>query len=157
MLLAKFYGRPESNFPKLVHQRPKTPKQKKGGGGNRTRKKKGCVERIAPRCTLSQNGYGDLLHVQNGYNAQFLRAYPDRKPCATLPWSKPKPALPLFFFFSLALNRKRPFLFHFWVFWLCFFGGVCLIFLAKNCLRFSICACHPCAGAMLIFSVSFQF
>ena len=24
-------------------------------------------------------------------------------------------------------------------------------------LRFSICACHPCAGAMLIFSVSFQF
>ena len=22
---------------------------------------------------------------------------------------------------------------------------------------FSICACHPCAGAMLIFSVSFQF
>jgi hypothetical protein len=28
---------------------------------------------------------------------------------------------------------------------------------AKNCLHFSICACHPCAGAMLIFSVSFQF
>ena len=27
----------------------------------------------------------------------------------------------------------------------------------KNCVRFSICACHPCAGAMLIFSVSFQF
>ena len=27
----------------------------------------------------------------------------------------------------------------------------------KNCLHFSICACHPCAGAMLIFSVSFQF
>ena len=26
-----------------------------------------------------------------------------------------------------------------------------------NCLHFSICACHPCAGAMLIFSVSFQF
>ena len=26
----------------------------------------------------------------------------------------------------------------------------------KNCLHFSICACHPCAGAMLIFSVSFQ-
>ena len=25
------------------------------------------------------------------------------------------------------------------------------------CLHFSICACHPCAGAMLIFSVSFQF
>ena len=24
-------------------------------------------------------------------------------------------------------------------------------------LHFSICACHPCAGAMLIFSVSFQF
>ena len=23
--------------------------------------------------------------------------------------------------------------------------------------QFSICACHPCAGAMLIFSVSFQF
>ena len=23
-------------------------------------------------------------------------------------------------------------------------------------LHFSICACHPCAGAMLIFSVSFQ-
>ena len=28
---------------------------------------------------------------------------------------------------------------------------------AKNWLHFSICACHPCAGAMLIFSVSFQF
>ena len=27
----------------------------------------------------------------------------------------------------------------------------------KKCLHFSICACHPCAGAMLIFSVSFQF
>ena len=27
----------------------------------------------------------------------------------------------------------------------------------KNQLHFSICACHPCAGAMLIFSVSFQF
>ena len=24
-------------------------------------------------------------------------------------------------------------------------------------IHFSICACHPCAGAMLIFSVSFQF
>ncbi len=29
--------------------------------------------------------------------------------------------------------------------------------LSKNCLHFSICACHPCAGAMLILSVSFQF
>ena len=28
---------------------------------------------------------------------------------------------------------------------------------AKNHLHFSICACHPCAGAMLIFSVLFQF
>ena len=28
---------------------------------------------------------------------------------------------------------------------------------AKKCDTFSICACHPCAGAMLIFSVSFQF
>ena len=27
----------------------------------------------------------------------------------------------------------------------------------NNCLHFSMCACHPCAGAMLIFSVSFQF
>ena len=27
----------------------------------------------------------------------------------------------------------------------------------KNVIHFSICACHPCAGAMLIFSVSFQF
>ena len=26
-----------------------------------------------------------------------------------------------------------------------------------NCLHFSSCACHPCAGAMLIFSASFQF
>ena len=25
------------------------------------------------------------------------------------------------------------------------------------CLHFSICACHPCAGAMLIFFLSFQF
>ena len=29
--------------------------------------------------------------------------------------------------------------------------------LSKDCVHFSICACHPCAGAMLIFSVSFQF
>ena len=28
---------------------------------------------------------------------------------------------------------------------------------ANKCLHFSICPCHPCAGAMLIFSVSFQF
>ena len=28
---------------------------------------------------------------------------------------------------------------------------------AKNLLHFSTCACHPCAGAMLIFSVSCQF
>ena len=27
----------------------------------------------------------------------------------------------------------------------------------KNFVHFPICACHPCAGAMLIFSVSFQF
>ncbi len=27
----------------------------------------------------------------------------------------------------------------------------------KNLDHFSICACHPCAGAMLIFFVSFQF
>ena len=26
----------------------------------------------------------------------------------------------------------------------------------NNCLHFSICACHPCAVAMLVFSVSFQ-
>ena len=26
----------------------------------------------------------------------------------------------------------------------------------ENCLLFSMCACHPCAGAMLIFSVSLQ-
>ena len=29
--------------------------------------------------------------------------------------------------------------------------------IGKNVIHFSICACHPCAGAMLIFSVSFQF
>ena len=28
---------------------------------------------------------------------------------------------------------------------------------AGNCLHFSMCACHPCAVAMLIFSASFQF
>ena len=27
----------------------------------------------------------------------------------------------------------------------------------KNLIHFPICACHPCAGAMLIFSASFQF
>ena len=31
------------------------------------------------------------------------------------------------------------------------------VLFGKNCLHVSICACHPCAGAMLIFSVSFQF
>ena len=28
--------------------------------------------------------------------------------------------------------------------------------LLKKCLHFSICACHPCAGAILIFSASLQ-
>ena len=28
---------------------------------------------------------------------------------------------------------------------------------SENLVHFSICTCHPCAGAMLIFSVSFQF
>ena len=28
--------------------------------------------------------------------------------------------------------------------------------LLNKCLHLSICACHPCAGAMLTFSVSFQ-
>ena len=32
--------------------------------------------------------------------------------------------------------------------------GVQFVF---NMVHFSICACHPCAEAMLIFSVSFQF
>ena len=41
-----------------------------------------------------------------------------------------------------------------------FYSIYIYIFILKkeiNCLHFSICACHPCAGAMLIFSVSFQF
>ena len=29
--------------------------------------------------------------------------------------------------------------------------------IVKNLVHFSICACHPCAGAMLISSASFQF
>jgi hypothetical protein len=34
--------------------------QMTASGFERTREqKKGCVERIAPRCTLSQNGYGN--------------------------------------------------------------------------------------------------
>ena len=40
------------------------------------------------------------------------------------------------------------------------FSAICALpasYPKKNCVRFSICACHPCAGAMLIFSVSFQF
>ena len=31
-----------------------------------------------------------------------------------------------------------------------------LLHVRENCLHFSSCACHPCAGAVLIFSVSFQ-
>ena len=31
------------------------------------------------------------------------------------------------------------------------------IIITYYCLHFSICACHPSAGAMLIFSASFQF
>ena len=31
------------------------------------------------------------------------------------------------------------------------------IYIHIYCLHFSICACHPCAGAMLIFPVPFQF
>jgi hypothetical protein len=36
-------------------------------------------------------------------------------------------------------------------------SGTAHMMIQKNWLHFSICACHPCAGAMLIFSVSFQF
>jgi hypothetical protein len=36
-------------------------------------------------------------------------------------------------------------------------GLVATVRLRKNLVHFSICACHPCAGAMLIFSESFQF
>ena len=32
-----------------------------------------------------------------------------------------------------------------------------IVDLTSSAVHFSICACHPCAGAMLIFSVSFQF
>ena len=44
----------------------------------------------------------------------------------------------------------------------CLFAPFCASFSrgrrkAKKLVHFSICACHPCAGAMLIFSVSFQF
>ena len=38
----------------------------------RTYNKKGCVERIAPRCTLSQNGYGNNARCTNGCTAQTL-------------------------------------------------------------------------------------
>ena len=34
---------------------------------------------------------------------------------------------------------------------------VCVLAKHNHCLHFSICACHPCAGAMLIFSVPLQF
>ena len=33
---------------------------------------------------------------------------------------------------------------------------IMVLCLHKYCLHFSMCACHPCTGAMLIFSVSFQ-
>ena len=36
-------------------------------------------------------------------------------------------------------------------------GVHCLLALSACCLYLSICACHPCAGAMLILSVPFQF
>ena len=36
--------------------------------------------------------------------------------------------------------------------WLDYVAALCVC-----CLHFSICACHPCAGAMLIFYVSLQF
>ncbi len=38
-------------------------------------------------------------------------------------------------------------------------GGFCcaLLLLLRVLLTYSICACHPCTGAMLIFSVLFQF
>ena len=35
--------------------------------------------------------------------------------------------------------------------------GPCFARNIKKCLHFSICACHPCAGAMLILSASFKF
>ena len=35
--------------------------------------------------------------------------------------------------------------------------GLGLGFCDTHLVHFSICACHPCTGAMLIFSVSFQF
>ena len=32
-----------------------------------------------------------------------------------------------------------------------------MCFVTIRCLHFSICACHPCGGAMLVFSASFNF
>ena len=39
--------------------------------------------------------------------------------------------------------------------WAWMLGNLVCLYIC--CLHFSMCACHPCAGAMLIFSVSFQF
>ena len=42
---------------------------------------------------------------------------------------------------------------HIYTHWLMASAGRTIL---KHCLHFSICACHPCAGAISILSVSFQ-
>ena len=43
--------------------------------------------------------------------------------------------------------------------WFMFYVYCCMLYVFMCCfmLYFSMCACHPCAGAILVFSVSFQF
>ena len=54
-----------------------------------------------------------------------------------------------------AANRKIPIMFIFT--WEGVREGITPTQADQFLIHFSICACHPCAGAMLIFSVSFQF
>ena len=55
--------------PNHVPTHVKSPEAAKGAVRDRTRavRKKGCAERIAPRCTLSQNGYGEDLPFEVGW------------------------------------------------------------------------------------------
>ena len=108
-------------------------------------KRRPAMNASARMCTLSQNGYGTYIRknicitniktfqVFGGFSGNFLIFAPVR------------------FLRNLTGKEAKK-------------SGRCAGKLGwwpwlseKNCLHFSICACHPCAGDMLIFSVSFQF
>ena len=115
-----------------------------------------CVRRATTRTPGKNSAGGNQLHADVGRLAPSTAACPYRFNVESIPGA---------FQFNPCGRVVRPisnclcFPFVYVVVFLLYSvaGTMNNASLKKNCLHFSICACHPCAGAMLIFSVSFQF